>query len=149
MVFRLVSSTQFENLGKSLMKRTRYGQSLRTRERRFIAWFGCEPALVVIVWSLLNASGWLAHLGPRSYKPVHLLWALMFLNRYDTEEVHTSNADCDEKTFRNWVWFYVEGIAELEQHVVSNSFLFCLCSVVPSCSSFRARTHTYFLSDSF
>jgi hypothetical protein len=46
--------------------------------------------------------------------PVHLLWALMFLKQYNTEEVTASMAGCDKKTFRLWCWLVVRVLADME-----------------------------------
>ena len=42
-----------------------------------------------------------------------------FLKVYATEENNASHVGADEKTFRKWVWFYAECIANLERNVVS------------------------------
>jgi uncharacterized membrane protein len=83
-------------------------------------WFGTSPTITAITWNCLVESGWTELSGVHEAKPKHLLWALMFLKSYGTEAVLSAIVDSDEKTFRKWAWFYVEGIASLHNHIVSN-----------------------------
>jgi hypothetical protein len=91
----------------------------RKKYQRFCASFGLPPRLVVHVWNDLRNGGFLDNLGPRSIKPVHLLWALYFLRCYNKEEVNGMTVGCDEKTFRKWAWFYADCIANLDTKYVS------------------------------
>ena len=45
---------------------------------------------------------------------MHLLWALLFLKRYDTEHTNHSITGADEKTFRKWVWIFVDMLAYMD-----------------------------------
>lgn len=107
----------FEAMGFAIMRRENSRASRKTRMRRFVSWFGAEPVFLAIVWRKLHESGWLEFAGRRP-KPVHLLWTFMWLKGYNNEEVHASQAGVDEKTFREKVWFYVEGIARLDTTIV-------------------------------
>lgn len=89
------------------------------KERRFTAFFGIQPKVLEAIWLLLGKIGWMDVVGPKSLHPKHLLWAFMFAKRYECEEVLSSTAGCDEKTFRKWAWFYIEGVANLDMNVVS------------------------------
>ena len=44
----------------------------------------------------------------------HLLFALLFLKMYGTEEQNRSIIGLNEKTFRFWVWKYVECLSKLD-----------------------------------
>jgi len=88
----------------------------RIKNRRFKAHFGYDPYLCEITWARLVGSGWTRKV--RSPNPHHLLWALMFNKAYRTEEENAAKCDCDEKTFRKWCWFYLEGLARLDKSVV-------------------------------
>ena len=55
----------------------------------------------------------------KKVKPVHLLMGLYFLKCYNVEEVNASFFDCDEKTFRQWSWYIVKGLANIDKKVVS------------------------------
>ena len=111
----------FETIGFAMMlpKKPNPGRySNKTRLRRFKGWFGTDAKIVALTWAGLFASGWLNY--ARHPKPVHLLWALLFLQTYSTESILASQAGgVDEKTLRKWVWFYAEGIARLTSKVVS------------------------------
>lgn len=54
-----------------------------TKRRRFVSFFGIEPSLVSVVWTMVILSGRLASL--HRIEPVHFLWALLFLQCYDTQ----------------------------------------------------------------
>lgn len=73
---------------------------------------------VAITWRKLHESGWLEFAGRRP-KPEHLLWALNWMKSYNTEDIGASLAGVDEKTYREKVWFYLEGIARLDTTIVS------------------------------
>jgi hypothetical protein len=106
----------FEALGQGLAS-YRSSRNYITKRRRFVSFFGIEPSLVSVVWTLVILSGRLASL--QRIEPVHFLWALLFLQCYDTNERNAAMCGCDEKTFRKWSWFYLEAIADLDQDVVS------------------------------
>ena len=113
------STKDFFEMGLRLMGRERSRASQKTLKRQFASWFGAEPVFVAISWLMLAQSGWLSHAG-RSANPVHLLWAHLWLFVYSTEEVHAIQVGVDEKTFREKVWFYVEGLARLDKTLVSD-----------------------------
>ena len=69
--------------------------------RRFRALFGTSPFICSIVWERL------AGRRPRGAKPVHLLWALQFLKRYDTEHTNHSITGADEKSMRMGICRFV------------------------------------------
>ena len=50
----------------------------------------------------------------------HFLWCLMFLKIYGKEKTMCSLlGGIDPKTFRKWVWIFMDAICELESEVVS------------------------------
>ena len=93
--------------GKSAVKMTN-----KTRMRRYVSWFGAEPVFLAIAWRKLGKSGWLKFAG-RQPNPKHLLWAFMWAKGYQTEDVGAGICGVDEKTYREKVWFYLEGLARL------------------------------------
>lgn len=116
-----LSHRDFEELGSSIMRRRGKKQregSGKCWKRRFIALFGMEPVHVAILWTMLVGSGWLEYSGSRGSNPEHLLWALLFLKCYSTEELHAAQVGVCEKTFREWTWFYLTGIAKLDKKIV-------------------------------
>src|SRR5688500_2714584 len=79
---------------------------------RYKTLFGLTPNLCTPAWQHLTASRWTKHAG-RIAHPVHLLWTLLFLKTYSTEQVLSQFIGVDEKTYRKWVWFYLEGISKM------------------------------------
>lgn len=51
---------------------------------------------------------------PELIRPSHLLWALLKLKTYCTEEVCCSIITCDSKTCPKWMWTYVKLLSELQ-----------------------------------
>ncbi len=86
-----VSPQQFVVLGAQLLQRAP-SLSAVDDHRRFCAIFGASPRVRCLLWSLLCG------LCPPQGKPVHMLWALMFLKVYAAEHVHAALAGVDEKT---------------------------------------------------
>jgi hypothetical protein len=113
-----VTRHDFEVIGFAIMHREHNCSSNKSQMHRFVSWFGAKPIYLSITWNKLAKSGWLEHAG-REANPEHLVWAFMWLNCYSTTEIHSAQAGVDEKTFRDKVWFYVEGIARLDKSVVS------------------------------
>lgn len=118
----------WEAEGLKIMKRSRLGSKL-TRKRRFRSHFGTSPKVISEVWHRLDPlNAWDDANGVR---PVHLLWALLFLKIYGTEAVHCTLAGGkeygpDETTFRKWVWIFVDAVAMLEGDVVSYNRTPCI-----------------------
>lgn len=76
---------------------------------------GTTPAICADIWTMIN---------PREHvsayaKPVHLLWGLLLIRVYATEEVLSGIAGVTEKTFRKWAWKFVEATADLSYTLVS------------------------------
>lgn len=92
----------------------------RGEERAFRALFGCSWVVAFKLWKLL-----LSHrLLPNGGSLTHLLWTLMFLKVYPTEDVMKKlTGGTDQKTIRKWVFLFVENISMLEPFLVSRLFL--------------------------
>ena len=73
-------------------------RSMYADERKFRALFGVSPEGCQDLWKLSY------RFQKAGTQPKHLLWALMLLKVYTTEDVLVSMAGCDRKTFRKWVW---------------------------------------------
>ena len=52
-------------------------------------------------------------------KPVHLLWALMLIKIYATEDVLSGIAGVTEKTYRKWAWKFIKAVSDLSYTLVS------------------------------
>lgn len=81
--------------------------SYRIGLRRFRGLFGTTPPICSFIWARIAARN--AH--PPYSQPVHLLYALIFLKLYGTEEENKALTGKDEKTFRKWSWTYIELMA--------------------------------------
>ena len=65
--------------------------------------------------------------------PKHLLWMLYFLKVYPKQSpgcsvVGASSGAVDPKTFKKWVWMFIENIQELVDEVVSILFYLLVLS---------------------
>ena len=114
------SADLFIVLGREIMDSRRRGGQGRRRSaerelRRFKAFFGVKPAISSDVWSLLVGH----NLTPPKAEPMHLLWALLFLKVYGTEEVNAGLIGHDPDTIRKWVWLMVKALHDLSKQLVS------------------------------
>ena len=112
----------FEKLGfQYIGKFSKIGNE-KTKLRKFKCFYGATLKLINIIWKKLLINGWFNFAPRKKVKPVHLLMGLYFLKCYNIEEINASFFNCDEKTFRQWSWYIVKGIASLDKKIVS--FLF-------------------------
>lgn len=96
--------------------------------RRFLSMFGISPLVCSKLWVLLSQNV------ESCITPHHLMWALIFLKSYNTEEVNKSIIGSDEKTVRKWVWIVIDAISRLTivifgfkmKYTVFFTFLFLL-----------------------
>ena len=86
-------------------------------DRAFFAHFGCSSDVISIVWQKIH------RIKPRSCKPKHVLWALLFLKTYNSEDVLASRVGTNRKTFRKWVWTVLKLIQGLKRSTVRACFL--------------------------
>lgn len=96
----------FRDCGAQIL---RHADGLKTDGflRRYKALFGVSPFLVFKLWLRIKFCP------IPNAKPHHLLWALLFLRVYATEEVNVALAACDKKTYRKWCWIFVDLISKL------------------------------------
>ena len=114
-----VTTYMFISIGNDMMGWRQLSSSasnLTTAMRQFRSAFGINLLICRHVWNMIGRIAphniiWLAN-------PKYLLWAFLFLKRYDSTEINAAIAGVDEKTYRKWSWAYIELIAELD--VVSN-----------------------------
>ena len=115
----MMKNPNFEDLGFQCIGKSYKKTNEKTKSRRFKCFFGESPKIVSILWEKLSKSGWFDFAPTKKVKPVHLLMGLYFLKCYNVEEVNASFFDCDEKTFRQWSWYIVKGLANIDKKVVS------------------------------
>eukprot|EP00980_Cylindrotheca_fusiformis_P021098 scaffold8090_cov82-Cylindrotheca_fusiformis.AAC.11 len=76
---------------------------------------GTSYEICAELWNLINPVNTIS----KSSRPKHLLWTLLFLRTYNTENVNTRLVGgADNETFRNWCWHFVGAIAALEHEVI-------------------------------
>ena len=95
----------------------RINQTMKRREasnRDFHSFFGASLETIVKIWDLCNF--------PDKTQPKHMMWALLFLKTYASEENLSSLAGVTPKTFRKWSWPCVAEIGN-NMHKVVSSFL--------------------------
>jgi len=111
--------------GGEIMKRSPH-KSEDVFDRRWKAFFGVGPPVVTDVWSRLHIN--LDEPELNGAEPPHLLWALMFLKQYGTEETMSTYAKAaaavDEQTYRKWSKIFIRRISHLKDQVVSVA---CCC----------------------
>jgi hypothetical protein len=93
-----------------------------SKTRHFCEFFGMSLLVIDKLWWLLDRHDLL----PKKSRPKHLLWTLYFLNVYPRQSpgcsvVSASSGAINPKTFRKWVWMFIENIQELVVMVVSIS----------------------------
>jgi hypothetical protein len=118
-----MSGDDFEKLGLSMVLSWNENRcNEKNRLRRFKAFFGTCPAQVAMLWNSLHQNWLLSHV--TKPQPKHLLWALLFLKDYGTEEkLAALVGGVDTKTFRKWTWTYVKAVAGLSHIYVSGFML--------------------------
>ena len=86
--------------------------------RQFKAHFGVSPFIVCCLWNRLIEERMLSTTTEQPASPRHLLWALLFLKLYTSEEVLSRICGTTAKTFRQRVWLMLIAISGL-RNVVS------------------------------
>ena len=77
-------------------------------KRRFTSLFGTSPNICAYVW------GGLGNMLPIGGEPQHLLWGLLLIKVYATEQVLSIIAGVDRKTYRKWAWKFISAVSELK-----------------------------------
>lgn len=78
--------------------------------RKFRSCFGASLLVLTIAWNTLEVQKLL----PADGHPKHLLWMCAFLKSYSSEAVYAAWFKVSEKTFRKWVWLFLEAVAKIE-----------------------------------
>jgi hypothetical protein len=81
----------------------------------FSSHFGTPPLVVAIVWYLIYK--------PEGAEPKHLLWTLLFLNVYASEDVLHNMVGTIKNTYRKWTDIILVEVFGLKQKVVNSFFL--------------------------
>jgi hypothetical protein len=84
-----------------------------TEQKKFRHFFGCSACVAVIIWNKIEGN-----LKNRAL-PKHLLWSLIFIKHYGSEEVCCRIVGWpDRKTYREWVWYMLEQIGTLKKETI-------------------------------
>ena len=112
------NGTAFYEAGCRLIKRSggRSGWH-RLDLRKFRSHFGTCPAICAELWQMIDPQEFIN----RFARPEHLLWGLMLMRVYATEEVLSGIAGVTEKTYRKWAWKFVQAVSDLSYTLVSES----------------------------
>jgi hypothetical protein len=84
----------------------------------FSSHFGTPPHVVAIVWHLIDK--------PEGAEPKHLLWILLFIKVYASEDVLHNMVGTSKNTYRKWTDIILVEVFGLKQKVVSFFFSFGL-----------------------
>jgi len=113
----LIEVDQIVEAAKGIVNVTPSAKLNRTFERRWNSAFGALPGVCCILWNKIDPMRTM----PKGVQPKHLLWGLLLLTVYETEENSAQRAgNVDEKTFRKWSHLFVEAMSFLEFDVVSS-----------------------------
>ncbi len=103
-IFLAMSDALFYQIGCKYINHNT-ARSLYVGVRKFKAHFGVSSRICEILWNRINR--------PRHILPKHLLWALLFLKSYNTENIMSTILKHDEKTIRLYVWTVIDLLADL------------------------------------
>ena len=87
-----VSAETFFFEGRLIMGHRNKHRSADVEDRRFRSTFGTTAVICAILWDMLSPNEKM----PNGVKCCHLLWALMFMKLYASENVLCGMAKCDE-----------------------------------------------------
>ena len=90
-------------------------------EREFRARFGVSANVCFKIWELCENTFLRQNVHHK-----HLLWALLFLKTYTTEDILATMSGVTRKTFRFWTWLVVEVITKQKNNLVGSAYLFCM-----------------------
>ena len=90
----------------NLAARSIQGLSCATT-RVFVSHFGAPADVIARLWNLCRQ-----HFTEHT-RPFHLLWALLFIKTYQTEDILSRQVGCKcRRTYRKYVWRVLEAIQE-------------------------------------
>ena len=144
-----MSSEEFETVASCMLRRDLAKISRLTRNRLFHSFFGTSSQICSVLWDYIDPYNTIG----KKYKnvsPKHLLWALMFLKVYGTEDIHSTLAGgVDPKTFRKWCWIFIDYIGNLHVKLVSNDMFTILIDYVNFSAflSFQIRWEQRYVGD--
>lgn len=113
---------QFLLLSSGIASSVFSGKHIRASNRDFRLHFGVPPIVCSDVWRRGSFK--------KGTKPIHLLWALLWMFTYVTEKVLCRLIGVTEKTFRKWGFPLIERIAAIGTGVVSPNVIFVVLEIL-------------------
>ena len=102
------SADDFAETAGAMVLRAQGLSVYQVGERRFKALFGVDTETCAVLWDELLSTM------PDDSRPIHLLWCLLFIKVYGTEDVKSVITGAHPKTFRKWVWSFFDAISKLK-----------------------------------
>lgn len=82
------------------------------KDKRFAWTFNATPVICAILWDqicpMVNVPG---------ATPTHFMWTLLFMNLYPTDGMIKTLTGADPKTFRKWVWKFMDAMSDMTPEV--------------------------------
>lgn len=126
------TAEQFRSAGRQIIysrhQNVSRWRSALAEERKFKAFFGTKAERCSDAWCLLISHGLMPH---KDSEPKHLLWGLLLLKLYCTEEVSAGLVGHDADTFRKWAWKFVVALHNLSKKLVSHTTMLNLHFLTP------------------
>jgi hypothetical protein len=114
-----ITPAEYADIARNIFKKKNgYKNKTTTRLDNEIcqSLIGTSYEICAELWNLINPVLSVS----RNAQPKHLLWALLLMKQYSTEEVNVRLVGgADNKTYRKWSWLFIEAIANLKASVVS------------------------------
>ena len=101
---RIFNSHNFTNNAKFIIRKQAFLNDSVHRSFFGIGVVHCEK-----VWNMICLQ-----YPQLEFQPKHLLWGLLFLKTYQTEEIHSSICGVTRTTFRYWSWVSIEVMYEIK-----------------------------------
>ena len=105
---------EFRYLAKSMFGRAKQFRQF-CNETKFRALFGVTPEICTNIWDEIMDTV------PPGGKPIHLMWALLFLKVYGTGTVNSELTGVTPRTFRKWSWAFVRLMAHMKSVSISST----------------------------
>jgi hypothetical protein len=100
-----ISPSVIKNIAKDELSISSSGNKYAWN-RKFRGFFGVSPKVVARLWNTLYFQKKI----PDGGMVIHLLWTMAFLKLYDTESIYLTMFAVTDKTFRKWVWKFLDSI---------------------------------------
>jgi hypothetical protein len=94
--------------------------------RKFRSLFGCSPLVCSTMYNKLVEQ----NLVTEKDRVLHLMWALVFLKLYSSENALCTLLKCSEKTLRKWVWYFLDKCSQID---LVRTYIYSLRSTIFKC----------------